>query len=312
MKDIFEATGFTHIPVLTGPTASGKSALAMELCRKSGGELICCDSMQIYKGMDIGTAKDSREEMIEVPHHMTDIVEPGTDYSVNDYVTEVLKVIPEILKKGKLPVLCGGTGQYVKALYTGMDLSDHRVSDELIDELTREYEEKGIDSLYERLEKADPEAAAKIHKNNTRRVIRALAVCMTFDKNFTQMSREAVKGAEYPFKLFQIDWDRSILYDRINKRVDVMIEEGLVDEVRRLYDSGVNTKSTCFQAIGYKEFAMYLKGDISLEDAVYEIKLRSRHYAKRQLTWFRYMEGINMLKPESMEEMLDKILLQIR
>ena len=194
MKEILEATGYTHIPVIIGPTASGKSALAMELCRQTGGELICCDSMQIYKGMDIGTAKDSPEEMREVPHHMTDIVDPGTDYSVNDYVTEVLKVIPEILNRGKLPVLCGGTGQYVKALCTGMDLSDHRVSDDLIDELTREYEEKGIDDLYSRLEKADPEAAAKIHKNNTRRVIRALAVCMTFDKNFTQMSREAVKG----------------------------------------------------------------------------------------------------------------------
>ena len=167
MKDISGATGFTHIPVIIGPTASGKSALAMELCRQTGGELICCDSMQIYKGMDIGTAKDTPEEQREVPHHMTDIVDPGTDYSVNDYVTEVLKVIPEILSRGKLPVLCGGTGQYVKALSTGMDLSDHRVSDELIDELTKEYEEKGIDDLYSRLEKADPEAASKIHKNNT-------------------------------------------------------------------------------------------------------------------------------------------------
>lgn len=297
MEDIRKYIDYDYIPIICGPTASGKSGLALDICRKTGGELISCDSMQIYKGLDIGTAKATREEQAEIPHHMIDIVEPGTNYSVSDYVFDALNSIEDVLKRGKLPVICGGTGQYVSALYYGLDYGKKDVPEEITAALYKEYEEDGIDDIYERLLKIDPEATTKIHKNNTRRVIRALAVSMSGENIFSDKNKESAKGAKYPFKLFQIVYeDRNVLYERINHRVDIMAEDGLLDEVKKLYSLDIDRKSTCFQAIGYKEFASYLNGEMDLEQALYEVRLRSRHYAKRQLTWFRYMEGINQLE----------------
>lgn len=294
MKDLSDyINGYSHIPIITGPTASGKSSLALGICIKTGGELVSCDSMQIYKTLDVGTAKDSVEERASVVHHMTDIIDPGTDFSVKDYVDTVLPVLEDILKRGKLPVICGGTGQYVSALYYGLDYGDSEIPEEITTKLNSELESEGAIKLYERLNQIDPDAASKIHPNNTRRLIRALAVYEATGKTFTEKNIESkVKGSEYPFKIFYMDLDREILYDRINKRVDIMFDEGLEDEARMLYSSDAKRPSTCFQAIGYKEFQDYFDGGITIDDVREKIKLNTRHYAKRQMTWFRAMPDI--------------------
>ncbi len=288
------------IPVITGPTASGKSACALKLCEYTGGELVSCDSMQIYKHLDIGTAKPSLEEQARIPHHMIDIVEPGTDYSVSSFVNSCLAVIEDILGRGRLPVLCGGTGQYISALKDGLIFEDDPKADEIAADLYREYGDKGIADIYERLVLADPESAASIHPNNTRRVIRALAVYEATGKTKTQRNIDSRKtGPLYNFRLFEIDYedDRSILYDRINTRVDRMMEEGLEDEARFLYSLPIDRRSTCCQAIGYKEFLPLIdnRPGSTIQRVSYEIKLNTRHFAKRQLTWFRYINDINKI-----------------
>lgn len=302
--------GYKYIPVITGPTASGKSSLALDICRRTGGELISADSMQIYTGLDIGTAKDTPAERAEIPHHMTDIVEPGTNFNVSDYVSECCATIASLLEKGTLPVICGGTGQYVSALYYGFDYGKDASADEETARLEEEFARDGIEGIYARLKAADPEAASKIHPNNTRRVIRALAVIESTGKTFTEKNNDSTnEGPRYPFKLFMIDMDRAVLYERINKRVDIMMEEGIEKEARALYESGADRTSTCFQAIGYKEFKDYFEGKSDIEDAVYNIKLRSRHYAKRQLTWFRAMgDDVIRLDPGDPEINIQRVL----
>ena len=294
------SAGYRFIPIICGPTASGKSDIALEVCEACGGELVSCDSMQIYKGLDIGTAKATREEQARVPHHMIDIIEPDKSYSVSDYYKQVLKVIDDILKRGKLPVICGGTGQYISALVKGLDYGNDDETDKAVNKLYERYESEGIDGIYSELEEVDPEAASKIHPNNTRRVIRAYAVYLSSGKTFTDKNRESVlRGPEYPFMLFQPDRDRSIIYDRVNLRVDKMISAGLVQEAEWLYRSYSDHSTTAFQAIGYKELFPYITGEISLDKAVYDLKLNTRHYAKRQLTWFRGMSDIVMISPDN-------------
>ncbi|MBR6484589.1 MAG: tRNA (adenosine(37)-N6)-dimethylallyltransferase MiaA [Clostridiales bacterium] len=297
MKKILE--GYKAIPIICGPTASGKSDIAIKLCELTGGELISCDSMQIYRSLDVGTAKASKEEQAAVPHHMIDIIDPGEDYSVSDYLKECLLEIEEIMSRGKLPVICGGTGQYVSALRDGIRYVDEPVPEEVTEKLYERYRNEGIDPIYEELCRIDPECAANLHKNNTRRVIRGLAVYKATGKTFTEWNRDSKKsGPEYPFILFEPDYEerRDILYDRINRRVDKMMDMGLLEEARYLYSLDINRKSTCFQAIGYKEFKDYFEKGTDdkdmLEKAVYDIKLNSRHYAKRQLTWYRYIDDI--------------------
>ena len=300
---IFEK--YSYIPIIAGPTASGKSALALEICRIANGELVCADSMQIYRGLDVGTAKDTKEEIGEVPHYLTDIVEPGENFSVYDYVCTALPVIKDILERGKLPVICGGTGQYISSLFYGLDYGtgDEEAEAQATKELTDEFEEKGIEPLYSRLVETDPEAAANIDPNNTRRVIRALAVQKALGITFTEKNRRSKEtGPEFPFKVFMIDWDREVLYDRINKRVGIMIDSGLVDEAKKLLEKNVDRKSTCWQAIGYKEMLKFLEGEETLEQAADRIRIGTRHYAKRQLTWLRSMgEDVTPVKPDAPE-----------
>ncbi len=288
------------IPIITGPTASGKSASAIKLCQMIEGELISCDSMQIYKHLDVGTAKATAIEQTLVPHHMIDIVEPGDSYNVSNFVEDCYKVIEDILGRGKYPVLCGGTGQYISALKDGINFEDDPDADKVTERLYEEYKANGIEDIYRRLAAADPDEAVKIHPNNTRRVIRALAVYEATGKTKTQRNLDSRKeGPKYNFALFEIDYedDRSILYDRINLRVDKMMEEGLEKEARYLYSLPIDRKSTCCQAIGYKEFLPLIDNEpgSSLERVAYEIKLNTRHYAKRQLTWFRYINDINKI-----------------
>ena len=293
---------YSYIPIIAGPTASGKSALALEICRMADGELVCADSMQIYKGLDVGTAKDTKEEIGDVPHYLTDIFEPGTDYSVYDYINTALPIIRDILERGKLPVVCGGTGQYISSLLYGLDYGtgDEEAELEATKELEKEFEANGIEPLYARLREEDPEAAELIHPNNTRRVIRALAVHKALGITFSEKNkRSKVNGPEFPFKVFMIDWNREELYDRINRRVGVMVENGIIDEAKMLIKSGVDRSSTCWQAIGYKEMLKYLDGEESLEQACDRIRIGTRHYAKRQLTWLRSMgDDVTPIKPD--------------
>lgn len=314
MKELKEYNvDYSYIPIIAGPTASGKSSLAISLAQKIDGEIISCDSMQIYKTLDIGTAKVTKEEQAMAPHHMIDIVDPDVSFSVSDFVCKALEMIEDILKRGKMPILCGGTGQYISALYDGIKYVDEPIDQKIVDSLYEETEKDGIDDIYSKLEKADPEAAQKIHKNNTRRVIRAYAVYLATGKTQTQWNKESKsEGPMYPFKLFTLDYDRNIIYDRINKRVDQMIEEGLVDEVRHIYDSTDILNSTARQAIGYKELFDYLDDECTLERSIYEIKLRSRHYAKRQLTWFRYMKDRHIINIDDIPATLNYIIDQIR
>jgi len=297
---IFEK--YSYIPIIAGPTASGKSALALEICRKAGGELVCADSMQIYKYLDVGTAKDTKEEIGDVPHYMTDIVEPGAYFSVYDYVSTAIPIIRDILERGKLPVVCGGTGQYISSLLYGLDYGtgDDDKEAEVTAKLNDEFEKSGIEPLYSRLKAIDPEAADKIDPQNTRRVIRALAVYDALGITFTEKNKlSKVNGPEFPFKVFMIDWDREVLYDRINRRVGIMIDNGIVDEAKGLLEKNVDRKSTCWQAIGYKEMLKYLEGEETLEQAADRIRTGTRHYAKRQLTWLRSMgEDVTPVKPD--------------
>ena len=303
---------YSYLPIIAGPTASGKSALALEICRIADGELVCADSMQIYKGLDVGTAKDTKEEIGNIPHYLTDIIDPGTDFSVYDYVRTALPVIRDILERGKLPVVCGGTGQYISSLLYGLDYGtgDDEAELEATRELEEEYEKCGIDVLYERLMNEDPEAAKLIHKNNTRRVIRALAVHKALGITFSEKNkRSKEKGPEYPFKVFMLDWDREKLYERINKRVSIMAENGIIEEAKMLLESGVDRSSTCWQAIGYKEMLKYIEGEESLEQALDRIRIGTRHYAKRQLTWLRSMgDDVTGIAPDDVSVNAKKVL----
>lgn len=302
------------IPIITGPTASGKSALALKLCEITGGELISCDSMQIYRKLDVGTAKPTIEDQALVRHHMIDIIDPGDNYNVSMFIEGCYKAIEDILSRGKLPVLCGGTGQYISALKDGITFEKDPLADEMTEKLYEEYRKNGIDSIYQRLVDVDPESAAKIHPNNTRRVIRALAVYEATGKTKTERNIDSVKeGPRYNFKLFQISYedDRSILYDRTNRRVDIMMEQGLEKEARYLYSLPIDRKSTCCQAIGYKEFLPLIdeQPGSTLERVAYEIKLNTRHFAKRQLTWFRYIDCIQDINRDLSIEEQAKIVL---
>ncbi len=273
---------------VVGCTASGKSALALELCKRHNGELVSMDSMQVYRGMDIGTAKPSPSEQEEVRHHMIDVVAPTVSYSSGAYVQAAAEIIQKIEGQGRLPVLCGGTGLYLDGLLRG-GFGENYADPLLRAELEDFVDANGVLALHARLMELDPESAATIHPNNVKRVIRALEICLVSGKTKTELdrlSREAqpqvdalVIGIRYHH--------REILYDRINRRVDAMIAQGLVEETERLRKAGVfEVNATAAGAIGYKEILPYLQGHISLAEATEDLKTATRRYAKRQMTWF--------------------------
>ena len=277
------------IAAVTGPTASGKTALAIELAKRLDGEIISCDSMQIYRGMDIGTAKPTREELAQVPHHLIDILPADEPYSCSDYVKDAERAVEDIASRGKLPIFCGGTGLYLDRFLKGGNDDGAACDENLREELKRFADEKGIDALYERLVELDPVAAETIHKNNVKRVMRAIEICLvTGEKKSEIDKRNAEIVDKYDHKVITLAFEnRELLYDRIEKRVDQMIAEGLVDETRRLMAEGIFERSqTAAQAIGYKELFPYLRGEESLESCVDELKAATRRYAKRQVTWF--------------------------
>ena len=288
------------IIAVAGPTASGKSALALELCKRLDGELISLDSMQIYRGLEIGTAKPTKAEQAEVRHHMIDICEPTENFSAAEFAERAHKVIADVRSRGKRAVLCGGTGLYLDTVLGRLDFGEIESDEKLRGELIAFAEKNGAEALHERLRGIDPQAAEKIHKNNVRRVARAIEIYELTGKTKTEHDREAISDSPYESLIIGLDYDdREVLYSRINRRVDAMIEAGLEGEVRSLVSRGLlSAESTAGQAIGYKEMLGYIAGDCSLGDAVEKIKLGTRRYAKRQLTWLRRNQDINWLYPD--------------
>ena len=276
-----------RILVIVGPTASGKTGLGVALAKQTGGEVVSADSMQIYRRMDIGTAKPTPEEMEGVPHHMIDVADPEENYSVGRYVEEASACVDDILRRGKLPILVGGTGLYVDSLCSGRTFA--APSTGWREQLQHRAEAEGIFPLLEELRRVDPEAAARLHPNDEKRIIRALEVWHETGKTITEHNRETqTLPPRYETLTIGLSAvDRPDLWRRIDQRVDEMMAAGLEEEVRSLLASGVPAGCTAMQAIGYKEFAAALREGRSPADAAEEIKLRSRQYAKRQLTWFR-------------------------
>lgn len=274
--------------ILTGPTAVGKTELSIELARTIGGEIISADSMQVYKGMDIGSAKIKQEEMKGVPHHLIDIYSPEQDFNVVAFKQLALEAMEGIYSRGHIPVVVGGTGFYIQALLYDIDFTENGEEKSFRKQLEAEAKEHGCHALHERLRKVDPVSAELIHENNIKRVIRALEF---FEETGTPISehnaKEHEKESPYRFCYFVLNDDRQRLYERIDKRVDMMLVEGLIEEVSRLKEAGYNRSLVSMQGLGYKEIISYLEGEISLEEAVYLIKRDTRHFAKRQLTWFR-------------------------
>lgn len=282
--------------MITGPTASGKTALSIQLAQAIGAEIVNADSMQIYKYMDIGTAKPTREERGETPHHLIDIAEPNEQFSVARYCDLAKEAIDRIHSANKPAVMVGGTGLYVDSVVNNIQFSKIEPDEEYRRKLFEIAEEKGNEYIYEMLLKADPESASKIKIPDRKRIIRALEVYHKTGKTLSwhnQMSRSV--PSPYNIKMFAIRIERDVLYERINSRVDEMIKAGLLDEVKNLLNMGIDRKCTSMQAIGYKETAEYLNGEISFDEAVYKIKIGSRHYAKRQITWFGRNERIKRI-----------------
>ncbi len=280
------------IVCVVGPTASGKTRFAIDYAKEYNGEIVSCDSMQIYKYMDIGTAKATEAERAEVRHHMVDFLEPDINYSVADFVKDAVICIDDILSRNRLPVLCGGTGLYVDSIINNVSFTEEEKDDEYREELKEIERTKGKDFLYEMLIKADEEEARKVHPNNVKRVMRALEICKTRGMTKTESDRLSLGKKRYDAKIYGLNADREVLYDRINKRVDKMIEDGLLEEVKKLLSMGIKKESTSMQAIGYKELVRHLEGEISYDEAIELIKRESRHYAKRQMTWFRRNSSI--------------------
>ena len=274
--------------ILAGPTAVGKTAASIRLAKAVGGEIISADSMQVYRHMDIGSAKIRPEEMEGVPHYLVDVLEPEEDFNVVRFQQMAKAAAEEIYSRGRIPIAAGGTGFYIQALLYDIDFTENDGDSSFRRELEKTAEEKGGEYLHSLLQEADPEAALQIHPHNIKRMIRALEFHhQTGGKISEHNETEREKESPYNFAYFVLTDDRSRLYDRIDRRVDLMMEEGLLDEVRFLKERGVRRDSTAMQGLGYKELYAFLDGEYPLEEAVRIIKRDTRHFAKRQLTWFK-------------------------
>lgn len=307
----------TRLPAVVGPTASGKTSLAIAVGRRLGCEIISCDSMQIYREMDIGTAKPTAAERAALPHHLLDFLPPGTPYSAADYAADAYRTVEEILSRGRLPLFCGGTGLYLEAAARGGEEQETIPGATAIRaSLQKEANEQGADALWQRLQEVDPAAAAATHKNNTRRVIRALEVYLATGVPKTEWDARTRRRppvlSVVPLMLTYPD--RTLLYRRIDERVALMLQSGLVEEARGLYERGLlSPGTTAAQAIGYKELLPHLAGTCARQTAVEALCLATRHYAKRQLTWFAHMPGLLSLSavdetgaPRTVDDLADE------
>ena len=304
---------------IVGATASGKTKLGIELAKKINAEIISADSMQIYKNLDIGTAKVTKEEMAGIPHHMIDICDIKDKFSVADFKDMCYYEIDKIFQKEKNVIIVGGTGLYFNAIVYDMQFKDEIVDNEYREELIEKLNKEGKESLYKELKKVDPKSALNIHPNNTKRVIRALEIA----KNSNLLKSEHMLSEKerltffshpkYDFFVYFIDYPREELYKRINRRIDIMVKEGILDEAKMIYDMKLDKNNTCMQAIGYKEFFDYFEEKISLDEAIDELKKATRHYAKRQITWFNNKLKCNHLKQyNNVNAMTEEIIQDIK
>lgn len=290
--------------VICGPTASGKTALSIELAKKINGEIISSDSMQIYKYMDIGTAKPSKEEMQGIKHYLLDFVEPNQRYSVAEFKKDAEKAIEKILAKGKTPIVVGGTGLYVDSLIYGIEYQDIKLDEKYRQELDERVKKEGLEKLYEEAQKIDPQAMRKISKNDQKRILRVLEIYKATGKNKTEQEIESRKnGVKYDYKVFAINIERDVLYEKINKRVDIMIEKGLIQEVEQLLKK-YNEFPTAMQGLGYKEVVEHLQGITSKEEMIEKLKMETRRYAKRQITWFKKNKQTIWIGPKDLQKIM--------
>ena len=295
--------------VLTGPTAVGKTKLSIALAKAINGEILSADSMQVYKHMDIGSAKIRPEEMQGVPHHLIDILEPWEEFNVVVFQKHCLECMEQIYDRSHIPILVGGTGFYIQAVLRGIDFTENEENTEYRKKLELLAEEQGPESLHEMLKKVDPVSAENIHANNIKRVIRALEFYHLSGKRISEHNeKEREKTSPYHFAYFVLTDERSHLYANIDKRVDLMIEQGLVDEVQKLKNMGFHRDMVSMQGLGYKEILDYLDGKTTLEEAIYIIKRETRHFAKRQLTWFRRERDVIWLDKQAYDYQDAKIL----
>ena len=292
--------------VICGPTASGKTALSIELAKKINGEIISSDSMQIYKDMNIGTAKPSKEEMQGIKHYMIDFVEPDKRYSVADFKKDAEKAIEDILTKGKVPIVVGGTGLYVDSLIYGIEYQELQFDEQYRKDLEERVLNEGLEVLYDEAKQIDPQAMEKISHNDQKRILRVLEIYKATGKTKTEQEVESrKKGVKYDYKVFAINMDRETLYKRINKRVDIMIEQGLIQEVEKLLKK-YKDFPTAMQGLGYKEVVEYLQGKTTKEEMIEKIKMETRRYAKRQITWFKKNKQTIWIGPHDLQKILDE------
>lgn len=298
--------------ILTGPTAVGKTALSIELAKKINGAIISADSMQVYKHMDIGSAKIMPEEMQGIRHYMIDEFEPEEEFHVVRFVELAKKYLEEIYAAGKIPIIAGGTGFYIQALLYDIDFTDQECDEAYRKEMENLAKEQGTEKLHDMLREVDPASAEAIHANNIKRVIRALEFYhLTGERISEHNEREKQKVSPYQFAYFVLTDDRENLYRRIDKRVDVMVEQGLVEEVKTLKKMGCHREMVSMQGLGYKEILAYLEGELTLDEAIYIIKRETRHFAKRQLTWFKREREVIWMDKKAYDYQEEKILLEM-
>ena len=301
-----------NIICIAGPTASGKTALAVALAKEIDGEVVSCDSMQVYRHMNLGTAKPTAEEMEGIPHHMLDVADPAEDFSVSRYCELASPVIDDILSRGKAVIIAGGTGLYMDALIRGNTFAPYP-STGMREKLEAQADSEGMESMLKLLHSVDPESAARLHLKDRKRILRALEVYYETGETITAHNKKTQSiPPKYRARWFALeDAERSSLYARIDRRVENMLDTGLIEEIRGLLARGIPEKCTAMQAIGYKEFLDALSGHCTIEDAVRDVKQASRHYAKRQLTWFRRNPAITWLR-RAPGENTDEILARLR
>ena len=296
-----------NIICIAGPTASGKTALAVELAKELNGEVVSCDSMQVYRRMDIGTAKPNQAEMQGIIHHMLDVADPDEDFSVSRYCEMATPIVDDIVARGKTAIIAGGTGLYMDALIRGNDFAPYPATGRR-EELEERADREGIEALMAWLQDIDPEAAAKLHLSDRKRIIRALEVYLETGETISTHNKrtQAIPPRYQPLWLGLDFEDRAVLYNRIDRRVDIMLEQGLIAEIEELLAAGISQKSTAMQAIGYKEFLAAMDGQCTIMQAAEDVKKASRHYAKRQLTWFRRNANMNWLarRGDGMDEII--------
>lgn len=295
--------------ILTGPTAVGKTDLSIQLAKAMNGEIISADSMQVYRHMDIGSAKVTPEEMDGVPHHLIDVLEPEEEFNVVVFQKLAKEALTGIYEREHIPIIVGGTGFYIQALLYDIDFTENDGDTAIRRELEKLAQTQGAGCLHQMLQEIDPESAAAIHQNNVKRVIRAIEFYRQTGKKISlHNEQEREKQSPYQFLYYVLDTDRKTLYERIDRRVDLMMEHGLVDEVKHLADMGCTRDMVSMQGLGYKEILDYLSGEIPLEEAVYILKRDTRHFAKRQITWFKRERDVRWLELEQFQNDRKKVL----